>query len=134
MRVTALTGSPDEHRYALAAALLSLWLPCCARITGLMLQNIRSEACTQFPWLAQNAEAYEHARSHNALAKSVQPSERMLSTLGLKRLRMMTLLGRVLWETAMRNFSLTSQMKVIRLSHSVMPQGIFFVMPVLTTA
>ena len=134
MRVTALTDSHDEHRYALAAALLFAWLPCCAQMTGGVLQNFCSEACTHFPWLAQNAEAYEHARSHNALAKSVQPTERMLSALALKRLRMMTLLGRVSWETAMRSFSSTSQMKVGSVSHPVMPQGMFPVMPVLRSA
>ena len=64
----------------------------------------------------------------------MQPSEKMLSTPGLKRLRTMMLLGRVLWETAMRNLFLTSQMKVDSVCHSVMPQGIFPVMPVLTTA
>ena len=58
----------------------------------------------------------------------------MLSMPGLKRLRMMMLLGRVWWETAMRSFSLTSQMKVDSVCHSVMPQDISSVMPVFTTA
>ena len=133
MRVTALTDSYDEHRYALAAALLFAWLPCCALITGCVLQSFCSEACTQFPGLAQNAEAYEHARSHNALAESVQPSERMLSTPGLKPLRTMMLLGRVWWETAMRSFSSTSQMKVNSVCHPDMPQGVFSVLPVFPT-
>ena len=52
---------------------------------------------------------------------------------GLKRLRMMMLLGRVLWETAMRSSSLTSQMKVDVVCHSVMLQGNISVLPVLTT-
>ena len=127
MWVTALTANHDEHRYAVAAALLSPCFLRSAKIPDECFRRICSEAGTQFPWLAQSAEAYEHAKSRNALAQSVQLSEKMLSMPGLKRSRTTMLLGRVLWETAMRNFSLTSQMKVGSVCHSVMPQGIFYV-------